>query len=218
MNSFPLSLLFIDRSRLKRSQATSSPPINKLFFIPNNLEELDKMPTTLLRLHPTGRKASFRARQAGLAQAPQAPLPPPPPPTQLPLPQKPRWAIPFIWMTTTVTAAGCFLPDLFCKLTLGPPSRSTTHETRTRYWGMVRKWEEEQDRRAQGGMAWLYLGISRWREALGPPRHSSQRKCSKSTCTMRNTDTCQLFKSPTMDLLAERKCSNSNSYNQGCRC
>jgi len=112
------------------------------------------MPTTLLRIHPTGRKASFRARQAGLAQA--TPLPPPPPPTQIPLPQKPRWTLPFIWMTTMVTAAVCFLPDLFCKLALGPPSRSTAHETKTRYWGMVRKWEDEQDRRAQGGMAWLY--------------------------------------------------------------
>ena len=59
-------------------------------------------------------------------------------------------------MTTMVTAAVCFLPDLFCKLTLGPPSRSTTQKTRTSYWGMVRKWEDEQDRRAQGGMAWLY--------------------------------------------------------------
>lgn len=55
-----------------------------------------------------------------------------------------------------VDSAVAVLPELVRSLTLGLPSRTPSQAARLNYIEMARKWEEEQDRRAQGGMAWMY--------------------------------------------------------------
>jgi hypothetical protein len=55
-----------------------------------------------------------------------------------------------------VDSAVSVLPELVRSLTLGLPSRTPSQAARLNYVEMVHKWEEEQDRRAQGGMAWMY--------------------------------------------------------------
>ena len=61
-----------------------------------------------------------------------------------------------IWFPQMVDSAVAMLPELVRSLTLGLPSRTPSQAARLNYVGMARKWEEEQDRRAQGGMAWMY--------------------------------------------------------------
>ncbi|PMD32581.1 hypothetical protein L207DRAFT_518501 [Hyaloscypha variabilis F] len=133
------------------------------------------MPTTKIFLErPTGRKTKVRLEQAA--------APPPPPPAQQPLPGKPVWTLPFLWMTTVfssfsspetllslrkalanqdgfnqmISAAVAFLPEMLRSLSLGSPCRTPSQQAQTHHEGMVRKWEAEQRRRARGGMAWLY--------------------------------------------------------------
>ena len=61
-----------------------------------------------------------------------------------------------IWFPQMVDSAVAMLPELVRSLTLGLPSRTPSQAARLNYVEMARKWEEEQDRRAQGGMAWMY--------------------------------------------------------------
>lgn len=55
-----------------------------------------------------------------------------------------------------VDSAVAVLPELVRSLTLGLPSCTPSQAVCLNYVKMVRKWEEEQDRRAQSGMAWMY--------------------------------------------------------------
>jgi hypothetical protein len=54
------------------------------------------MATKIFPSRPAGRKTKIRRKQAAAA----ASAPPSPPPAQRPLPQLPRWTLPFLWMST----------------------------------------------------------------------------------------------------------------------
>ena len=106
-------LLSFFRTKASCNTSLSHPPDG----IREILMKAVEMATKIFSSRPAGRKTKFRRKQAAAA----ASAPPSPPPAQRPLPQLPRWTLPFLWMSTVSMTSQL---DVL-KVSSSPPSLSS---------------------------------------------------------------------------------------------